>query len=67
MSNQSLMERFEAKQKAKEERLRALREAQANKVDEEEEAALAIRDAKSQRKEDPALLAARMQARQTTH
>lgn len=30
-----------------------MRQAQANKVDEEEEAALAIRDAKSSKKENP--------------
>ena len=59
-SNESFIERFEAKQKAKEEKLKALRLKEANKVDEEEEAALAIRDAKSTKKENPEAIVARM-------
>ena len=56
-------ERFEAAAKRKEEKLKKLAEMY-KKVDYEEEQALAVRDAKFGKKEDPNEVVGRMQARQ---
>ena len=44
-----------------------MKEEQDKKVDSEEEEALAIRDAKAGKKENPEAIVARLEARQSTH